>query len=176
MHSDRGSSMASKRVAQLLADLGVTKSHSRPHVSDDNPYSEAQFKTLKYRPDFPQRFGSLEDGRSFCRQFFEWYNTEHRHSGVGFMTPASVHCGLAKEIENERNGVLASAYLRHPERFVRREPRAPRLPEAVWINPPEEEKRGRMGGPAAAERSVSGFREEEDLTCEITDPRPLVLT
>jgi len=136
IHADRGSSMASKPVALLLADLGVAKSHSRPHVSNDNPYSEAQFKTLKYRPGFPARFGSIEDARAFARTFFTWYNTEHRHSGIGLLTPASVHAGRAEDIRAARAVTLAQAYAVHPERFVRRPPTPPELPTAVWINPP----------------------------------------
>jgi len=136
IHADRGSSMASKPVALLLADLGVAKSHSRPHVSNDNPYSEAQFKTLKYRPGFPARFGSIEDARAFARTFFTWYNTEHRHSGIGLLTPVSVHAGRAEDIHAARAVTLARAYAVHPERFVRRPPTPPELPTAVWINPP----------------------------------------
>ena len=136
IHADRGSSMASKPVALLLADLGVAKSHSRPHTSNDNPYSEAQFKTLKYRPGFPDRFGSIEDARSFCRRFFAWYNTEHRHSGIGLLTPATVHAGRAEDVRAARAITLAQAYSDHPERFVRRPPTPPELPTAVWINPP----------------------------------------
>lgn len=130
--------MASKTVALLLADLGVTKSHSRPHCSNDNPYSEAHFKTLKYRPDVPDRFGSLEDGRAFCRRFFSWYNREHRHSGTGFHTLASVHSGRAEGIHLERARVLQAAYAAHPERFVRHPPVPPPLPSAAWINGPVE--------------------------------------
>ncbi|MBA2719247.1 MAG: IS3 family transposase [Chloroflexi bacterium] len=136
IHADRGSSMASKPVALLLADLGIVKSHSRPHTSNDNPYSEAHFKTLKYRPGFPDRFGSIEDARAFCQRFFAWYNTEHRHSGIGLMTPAIVHAGLAPEVQAARAITLSQAYAAHPERFVRRAPRPPDLPTAVWINPP----------------------------------------
>ena len=136
IHADRGSSMRSKPVALLLADLGIAKSHSRPHVSNDNPYSEAQFKTLKYRPGFPARFGSIEDARAFCREFFGWYNTEHRHSGIGLMTPATVHAGRAPEVHAARAITLGEAYAAHPERFVRRPPTPPELPTAVWINPP----------------------------------------
>src|SRR5882672_6088819 len=117
-HADRGTSMASKPVAVLLADLGVTKSHSRPHCSNDNPYSEAQFKTLKYRPEFPGRFGSIEDARAFCRRFFHWYNHQHRHSALGFHTPAGVHFGHAGAAQFERARVLQTAYAAHPERFV----------------------------------------------------------
>jgi len=136
IHAERGSSMASKPVALLLADLGIVKSHSRPHVSNDNPYSEAQFKTLKYRPGFPARFGSIEDARSFCQGFFPWYNTEHRHSGIALYAPADVHYGRTPALELARAGVLAGAYAAHPERFVRRPPTPPALPGAVWINPP----------------------------------------
>jgi putative transposase len=137
IHADRGSSMTSKPVAFLLADLGVTRTHNRPYTSSDNPYSEAHFKTLKYRPDFPARFDSIEVARDFCRDFFSWYNHEHRHSGIGLMTPESVHYGRAKEIHEERARVLAAAYSRTPERFVLRPPRPPALPTAAWINKPE---------------------------------------
>lgn len=138
IHSDRGPSMASKPVALLLADLGVTKSHSRPHCSNDNPYSEAQFKTLKYCPEFPERFGSLEDARAYCSAFFGWYNHEHRHSGIGYHTPADLHEGKAEQTRQERNRVLQRAYARHPERFVRGLPQAPALPSVAWINRPAE--------------------------------------
>jgi len=138
IHADRGTSMASKTVALLLADLGVTKSHSRPHCSNDNPYSEAQFKTLKYRPEFPDRFGSIEDGRAFCRCFFKWYNHQHRHSGIGFHTPATVHFGRAESIQLQRAHVLQTAYAAHPERFVRQAPVPPPLPGPAWINKPTE--------------------------------------
>jgi putative transposase len=141
IHADRGSSMKSKTVAFLLADLGVTKSHSRPYVSDDNPYSESQFKTLKYRPDFPARFGSIQDARAFCREFFPWYNHEHRHSGIGLMTPAMVHYGKAEQISSQRQVVLASAFDAHPERFVRGAPTPPSLPKAAWINKPKVESK-----------------------------------
>jgi len=136
LHADRGSSMRSKYVAMLLSDLGVTKTHSRPYVPNDNPFSESQFKTLKYRPEFPKRFGCIEHARVFCRDFFKWYNTQHRHSGIGLLTPETVHYGLADEAISARQKVLNTAYGRHPERFVRKPPRAPKLPEAVWINPP----------------------------------------
>jgi putative transposase len=138
LHADRGTSMASKSVALLLADLGVIKSHSRPHCSNDNPYSEAQFKTLKYRPEFPERFGSLEDGRAFCQRFFRWYNHEHRHSGLGLHTPADVHFGRAAHIQLERARVLEAAYAAHSERFVRQLPLPPPLPGPAWINRPTE--------------------------------------
>lgn len=136
IHADRGSSMRSKLVAQLLADLGVTKTHSRPHVSNDNPFSEAGFKTLKYRPDFPERFGCLEDARAYCVDFFRWYNGEHRHSGIGLNTPDDVHYGRAQQRVEHRNRVLAAAHAAHPERFVHGVPRAPQLPTEVWINKP----------------------------------------
>lgn len=138
IHADRGSSMTSKPVAFLLADLGVTQSHSRPHVSNDNPFSEAQFKTLKYRPDFPGRFGSIEDARRHCQDFFGWYNDEHRHSGLGLHVPADVHYGLTEAIRDKRAGVLNAAYAAHPERFVRKPPEPPQIPEASWINRPDQ--------------------------------------
>ena len=139
IHADRGTSMASKPVAFLLADLGVTKSHSRPHCSNDNPYSEAQFKTLKQRPEFPDRFGCFEDAHAFCSRFFRWYNDEHRHSGIGFHTPADVHYGRAELVRARRAEVLSLAYAEHPERFVRKPPQPPALPTAVWINQPKED-------------------------------------
>lgn len=137
LHSDRGPAMVSKTVGTLLSDLKVTKSHSRPHVSDDNPYSEAQFKTLKYHPGFPERFGSIEDARSFCRRYFHWYNHHHRHSGIGMMTPASVHEGRAQEIQSIRQAVLDQAFQTHPERFSQGRPKPPALPCPAWINPPK---------------------------------------
>ena len=137
VHADRGSSMRSKPVAFLLADLGITKTHSRPHTSDDNPYSESQFKTLKYRPDFPERFGCIEDARNHCQVFFPWYNKEHRHSGIGLLTPEAMHYGLAEEVRAARAEVLRAAYEAHPERFVRKMPVPPAVPEAAWINKPK---------------------------------------
>jgi putative transposase len=137
VHADRGSSMTSKPVALLLADLGVTKTHSRPSVSNDNPYSEAQFKTLKYRPDFPERFGSPEHARAFHTDFFPWYNTEHRHSSLGLHTPHDVHYGLAEARRAQRAEVLTAAYAARPDRFVHRPPTPAALPTAVWINPPK---------------------------------------
>ena len=136
LHADRGTSMRSKPVAFLLADLGVAKTHSRPHVSNDNPYSESQFRTLKYRPEFPDRFGCLQDSRAFCQGFFRWYNGEHRHSGLGLLTPAMVHYGQAENILRQRQEVLGVAYQLHPERFVRSAPQPPALPSEVWINRP----------------------------------------
>ena len=139
IHADNGSSMASKPVAFLLADLGVTKTHSRPHTSNDNPFSEAQFRTLKYRPDFPDRFGSIEDARAFCQRFFTWYNTKHHHSGIGWHHPIDVHYGHAETVRAGRAEVLTAAYTRNPERFVRKPPEPPALPTAAWINKPTEE-------------------------------------
>jgi putative transposase len=136
VHADRGSSMKSTLVAQLLADLGVTKTHSRPYVSDDNPFSESQFRTMKYRPEFPDRFGSIQDARAFCRLFFVWYNTQHHHSGIGLHTPHNVHHGLAQALNDARRLTLSEAHSAHPERFVRKPPEPPCLPGAVWINPP----------------------------------------
>jgi len=137
IHADRGSSMTSKPVAFLLADLGITKSHSRPHVSNDNPFSESQFKTMKYWPGFPQRVASFEIARAYCRPFFAWYNTEHRHSGIGMLTPEMVHTGQTERVRAHRASVLDTAYTAHPERFVHGPPSPPTVPETVWINPPE---------------------------------------
>jgi putative transposase len=136
LHADRGSSMRSKPVALLLADLGIVKTHSRPQVSNDNPFSEAQFKTLKYCPAFPERFGALEDARAFGQRFFPWYNHAHHHSGLGFLTPAVVHYGVAEGVRAHRTRVLTAAYAAHPERFVNGTPQPAALPQAVWINPP----------------------------------------
>ena len=137
VHADNGSAMRSRPVAFLLAELGVTKSHSRPHTSNDNPFSEAGFKTMKYRPDFPDRFGCFEDAHSFCGGFFDWYNTEHRHSGIAMMTPEMVHYGRAEIVHEKRSKILAEAFNAHPERFVRGMPEAEMISEAVWINPPQ---------------------------------------
>jgi transposase InsO family protein len=139
IHADRGGAMVSKPVSELLVDLGVLRSHSRPRTSNDNPYSEAQFKTIKYVPDFPERFGSLADARTFCEGFFLAYNHEHRHSGIGMHTPASVHFGTAEQIRAQRQATLDRAYAAHPQRFTRR-PRPPRLPETAWINQPVEQE------------------------------------
>lgn len=136
VHADRGSPMVSKTVANLYADLGVTKSHSRPHISNDNPFSESQFKTLKYRPSFPARFGCPQDARSHCGEFFPWYNNEHRHSGLGLLTPYEVHYGLADARVEQRSKVLLAAYRAHPERFPRGLPKPPAAPTEVWINKP----------------------------------------
>jgi len=139
LHADRGTSMTSKPVAQLLVDIGVARSHSRPHVSNDNPYSEAAFKTLKYAPVFPDRFGSLPDARTFCQGFFDYYNHQHRHSGIGWHTPASVHHGTAHQIRSHRAATLDAAYQANPTRFRHRPPQPPRLPEIAWINQPSRE-------------------------------------
>ena len=136
VHADRGSSMRSKPVAFLLADLSITKTHSRPYTSNDNPFSESQFRTMKYRSEFPDRFGCIQDGRAFCHTFFPWYNDEHRHSGIGMMTPAMVHYGLAPAVRQNRQLVLDAAYAAHPDRFVRRPPTPLPLPKEVWINKP----------------------------------------
>jgi putative transposase len=140
LHADRGSSMTSKPVTFLLAGLGVIQSHSRPRVSNDNPYSEAQFKTLKYRPGFPSRFPSIEAARAHCQAFFPWYNTQHRHTGLGLHTAADVHHGTAAAVRASRAAVLAAAYRQHPERFVRSPPAPPALPAIAWINPPDEKE------------------------------------
>lgn len=154
LHADRGSSMTSKTVALLLSDLGVIKTHSRPHVSDDNPYSEANFKTLKYRPDFPERFGCLVDARTHVGSFVDWYNHEHRHGGIAHLTPHDVHYGRAEERLKARDSVLAAAYHDHPNRFVHGQPSAKQLPTAVWINPPKD----------AAPASESGRLDSEKCT------------
>jgi len=136
LHADRGSAMRSKTVALLLADLSVTKTHSRPYTSNDNPFSESQFRTMKYRPAFPDRFGCIQDSRAFCQTFFPWYNDDHRHSGIGMMTPAMVHHGLSSAVRENRQSVLDAAYRLHPERFVGQPPRPHLLPTEVWINKP----------------------------------------
>ncbi len=137
IHADRGQEMVSKLVVQLMSDLGIERSHSRPHCSNDNPYSEAHFRTFKYHPLFPERFGCLQDLISFARPFFDWYNNHHRHSGLGYMTPAAVHDGLAQGIHRKREQTLLKAYAAHPERFVRKPPAPPEVPTEAWINPPD---------------------------------------
>jgi putative transposase len=137
IHSDRGSPMTSKTVALLMSDLGIVKSLSRPHVSNDNPFSESQFKTLKYRPEFPKTFGSIQDARAFCTQLFEWYNNEHYHTGLAMMTPSTVHYGLAEKCNRQRQSVLSAAFEKNPQRFVSKPPQVAKLPQAVWINPPK---------------------------------------
>ena len=153
LHSDRGSAMRSKTVARLLIDLGVAKSHSRPYTPTDNPYSEAQFKTLKYRPDYPQRFDEQQEAREWARGFFAWYNHQHHHSGLGLMPPAAVHYGLAERMYEHRRQVLAAAYAAHPERFVHGEPTPSRWPAEVWINPPQNHHQvADLVGPATSAR------------------------
>ena len=176
IHSDRGPSMRSKVVAQLMADLGITKTHSRPHVSNDNPYSESQFKTLKYRPDFPERFGSIQDARHWCRSFFAWYNTVHRHSGIAWLTPADVHYGRSGEILARRAAVLEAATQAHPERFVKGAARPHRLPEAVWINKPVVDLEPEQGGyPGSSESEISRPRTCQGPTSRPAGPSPSLL-
>jgi len=162
VHADRGSSMTSKAVALLLADLGVTRTHSRPHVSNDNPFSEAQFKTLKTRPEFPERFASAEAARAFCHPFFTWYNTAHHHGGIGWLTPAMMHYGQGDLVRAARQQVLTAAYAAHPERFVHRPPEPPAVPDAVWINPPPnggpEPRIPDATGPSLQDQRLSGSR------------------
>lgn len=173
LHADRGSSMISKPVALLLADLGVTKTHSRPHVSNDNPYSESQFKTMKYRPEFPERFGCLQDSRGFCGEFFHWYNHEHHHSGLGYLTPYEVHFGLAEERRQRRALVLRAAFERNPERFVRGLPKPPLLPTQVWINKSKEVRFGSAVDPARALKWLVGGGGPENgfHNCPISNER-----
>lgn len=171
LHADRGSSMTSRPVAFLLAELGVTKTHSRPHVSNDNPYSESQFKTMKYRPEFPERFGSYQDARGFCGEFFRWYNHEHHHSGLGYLTPYEVHYGLAEGRREQRAAVLQQAYERNPHRFVRGLPQPALLPTAVWINKPTE--MSRTESPELANSSVMAIEQENGFhNCPITNDQP----
>jgi len=161
IHSDRGPSMTSHSVAQLLSSLGVTKSHSRPHVSNDNPFSESHFKTMKYRPEFPQRFGCYEDGLQFCRGFFAWYNNEHYHSGIGLLTPSSLHDGRAEEITTARDETLQNAWQKTPERFVGGVPKTMSIPKAVWINSPKKVVEKKSEAPEA---NCPGAPEEASLT------------
>lgn len=184
LHADRGSAMTSKCVAHLLADLGVVKTHSRPQVSNDNPFSEAQFKTVKYHPSCPERFGSVEDARAWARELFEWYNHKHHHTGIGLLTPAVVHHGQASEVVRKREEVMTAAYVAHPERFVRGRPRVAQVPSAVWINPPAAQSTERervstieadptipvvppgVSGSRGEQRSVPLRREGQRLCCE----------
>lgn len=138
LHADNGSPMKGKPLSQLLVDLGISKSHSRPHTSDDNPFSEAQFKTMKYRPDYPNRFSSINAARQWTRLFFRWYNHEHYHSGLNLLTPASVHYGEAQAVQQQRQTVMSAAYQVHPERFMRGVPTVKGVPATVWINPPKQ--------------------------------------
>ena len=173
LHADRGSSMTSKAVALLLADLGVTKTHSRPHVSNDNPYSESQFKTMKYRPEFPERFGCLQDGRGFCGEFFHWYNHEHYHSGLGYLTPFAVHFGQAHQQREQRAAVLLRAFENNPGRFVRGVPQPPGLPEQVWINKPMAVGLGyNLDVPAAVDIALDGMDPQNGFhNCPISNER-----
>jgi len=155
LHADHGSPMIAKPMAQLLADLGVQESHSRPHVSNDNPYSEAQFRTLKYCPTYPDRFGSVADARQWGEDFFQWYNQEHHHTGLALLTPADVHHGRAAAILAERQAILRRAYAAHPERFVKGAPLVPQLPAAVWINPPKSDAES-TNGPTDAKPEIAG--------------------
>jgi putative transposase len=173
LHADRGSSMRSKCVSQLLVDLGVARTHSRPHVSNDNPFSEAQFKTAKYHPSTPERFGSLEDARGWASSFFEWYNHEHHHTSLGLLTPATVHDGRAEEVLRTRKQVLAAAYHLHPERFVRGQPQPQRPPEAVWINPPQSPESDHNTFSPPAERSSPPKPGSAALSRGFTAERPL---
>ena len=159
LHADRGAPMTAQTVAQLLEELGVTKSHSRPHTSDDNPFSEAQFKTLKYRPDYPERFESLVQAHQWATSFFDWYNNKHRHSRLGLMTPAAVHWGLDQQLTRQRQQVLQAAYTTHPERFVNGLPKPPQVPDAVWINPPLP-----ASSPAGAETAAETATHTEAIT------------
>ena len=154
LHADRGPSMTSKSLALLLGDLGVTKTHSRPYTSTDNPFSEAHFKTLKYRPEFPDRFGSIQDSRALCRCFFPWYNHEHRHGSLALLTPADVHYGRAEERLEQRARVLDLAYQAHPERFKGQRPTPGSLPEAAWINPPPTTRREQVVQPTVSAASM----------------------
>ncbi len=169
LHADRGTSMTSKPVAFLLADLGVTKTHSRPHVSDDNPFSEAQFKTLKYRPDFPARFGEIEDARCHCTDFFPWYNHDHHHAALGMLTPADVHHGLVERRVTERQAVLDAAFAAHPERFPRGRPVAQRPAREVWINKPMRAP----GAPVAGEPHSDRARDATGVTGAALDTAPV---
>jgi putative transposase len=155
IHADRGGPMLAKPVAQLMADLGVQKSHSRPHVSNDNPYSEAQFRTLKYCPTYPDRFGSVADARQWGDDFFQWYNHEHHHTGLALLTPADVHHGRAAALLAQRQAILQRAYEAHPERFVKGAPQVPQLPVAVWINPAKSDAES-TSGPTDARAKIAG--------------------
>jgi putative transposase len=168
IHADNGGPMVAKPVTQLMTDLGVLPSHSRPHVSNDNPFSEAQFKTMKYQPDYPKRFGGQLEARTWAQTFFPWYNHEHHHSGIGYMTPAAVHYGAAARLWAKRQQTLASAYAAHPERFVKGLPLPPPLPSAVWINPPKS-----VPTPAAVVGAVDPVGNSERSAELSTSPQPV---
>ena len=170
IHADRGSAMTSKPVAFLLADLGVTKTHSRPHVSNDNPYSEAQFKTLKYRPDYPTRFGCQQDARAWASPFFDWYNHEHHHTGLALLTPADVHFNRAQVVLQKRQAVLQAAYARTPERFVKGIPCPAQLPAAVWINPPTSRTAALIEHPTRMVIEQSRDNKNENSHCKSAVP------
>jgi putative transposase len=165
IHADHGSAMMAKSVAQLLADLGIQKSHSRPHVANDNPYSEAQFGALKYCPAYPERFGSVAKARQWGQEFFTWYNNEHHHTSLALLTPADVHYGRAAAILAARQSVLQQAYAAHPERFVKGVPTVPQLPAAVWINPPKQDAEPMI---AVEERSPASTEHAADVPREIS--------
>jgi hypothetical protein len=168
--ADRGAPMTSKAVAFLLAGLGVTKTHSRPHVSNDNPYSESQFKTMKYRPKFPERFGCYQDAHRFCGEFFSWYNHEHHHSGLGYLTPYEVHYGLAEKRREQRAAVLQEAFEKNPQRFVRGLPRPALLP-TVWINKPKDIPKAES--PEAINSSTADIEQKNGARiCPITNDQP----
>ena len=167
IHADNGGPMIAKPVTLLMADLGVSPSHSRPHVSNDNPFSEAQFKTMKYQPDYPERFGSQVDARTWAQTFFPWYNDEHHHSGIGYLTPAAVHYGDASRLFAERQQTLKAAYAAHPERFVKGQPVPPALPMTVWINPPKQ-----VAGPSAVVVAVEPVGNSERSGELSTTPPP----
>jgi putative transposase len=171
VHADRGAPMMSKAVTFFLAELGVTKTHSRPYVSNDNPYSESQFKTMKYRPEFPDRFGCYQDAHRFCAEFFPWYNHEHHHSGLGYLTPYEVHNGLAQKRREQRAGVLRQAYERYPQRFVRGLPNPALLPTAAWINKPKENSATQNA--EVTKSSMTGIEQKNGFhNCPITNDQP----
>jgi len=164
LHADRGSPMKANTTAQLLATLGVERSHSRPHVSNDNPFSESQFKTFKYHPGFPNRFGSITHALAFCRSFFPWYNDEHAHSGLLHLTPKAVHHGEAEAMLEHRHQVMLAAYERNPERFVNGPPKPHTLPGAVWINPPTKDSNDILASEVGRPQAVKATRcSEADL-------------
>lgn len=174
IHADRGATMVAKPLAALLADLGVSESHSRPHVSNDNPFSEAQFRTMKYQPTYPKRFGSQADARGWAQAFFPWYNFEHHHSSLGLMTPAAVHYGQAAQLWQQRQVVLQQAYAAHPQRFVNGLPHPPALPTAVWINPPAETRIAEALPSAGASSGGRGPCQERSETLSPLNPRALL--
>jgi putative transposase len=171
VHADRGAPMTSKTVAFLLGELGVTKTHSRPYVSNDNPYSESQFKTMKYRPEFPERFGCYQDAHRFCGEFFPWYNHEHHHSGLGYLTPYEVHYGLAEKRREQRAAVLKEAFEKNPQRFVRGLPTPALLPTTAWINKPKEISP--TESTEVVNSSVTGIEQKNGFpNCPITNDQP----